>query len=288
MSIMAAGPRKEPLTREVPLFEEWEIKLILGVISTLGGVLVALSLYSSYRYTAILIGSALPVVTGIVYTAFKWRQKKQEIAAQREASRIQERLRQEVEQAYNKIKAQDLTKLELKHPIDAKGVYGPTLLHLAIADRNAALVRCLISKNADVNAEDDYGMTPLHVAIAYRDIPNALLLLDKGANSVVNKLDTGGKTPLHWAVESGDVELVKRLIKQGARNIGGKSGTTPLHLAAERGDLSIVMELAPRTQNPHAHDASRKSPLNYAQARGEERENYRKTIEYLNLSRYSA
>lgn len=59
---------------------------------------------------------------------------------------------------------------------------GFTPLHIAAKYGNIEVVRLLLEKEADRNAEGKNGLTPLHVATHYNHVNVALLLLEKGAS----------------------------------------------------------------------------------------------------------
>ncbi len=52
----------------------------------------------------------------------------------------------------------------------------------AVAYSNIEIAKFLISKGADVNAQNLWGTTPLHIALDYNNVELSLLLLDLGAD----------------------------------------------------------------------------------------------------------
>ena len=153
----------------------------------------------------------------------------------------------------------------------------------------------LISKGADVNAENRYGWTPLHYALVYRHSDLAQLLIEKGAKYDEKYKTKGGftylmafsscglidyckeliskgadvnasyygKTPLHYASENGHLELAKLLIEKGAdvNAKGSYNGETPLHYASENGHLELAKLLIEKGADVNAKDTNGTTPL---------------------------
>lgn len=107
----------------------------------------------------------------------------------------------------------------------------PTLLMIAVAQHEHAMVDLLLRKRAPVDAvgsaqvldhhEFDashfrwlHDGTALHLAVMQNDLPMVDRLLKAGAS--VNIPDAAGRTPLKMAAEQGDPELYATLKKVGA------------------------------------------------------------------------
>jgi len=93
-----------------------------------------------------------------------------------------------------------------------------TPLHAAAGADQAAAVRWLAAKGADVNARGGYDdQTPLHAA-AWRNCPAAAAaLLDAGADINIVSGSLHDNEPVGWAILSGAVETVRLLISRGCR-----------------------------------------------------------------------
>jgi ankyrin repeat protein len=160
----------------------------------------------------------------------------------------------------------------------------------AVQKGNAAAVKTLIKKGANVNARDDFGNTSLQFA-SKRDI--AILLISAGASvdernddfemtplfnvpadvaalliakgADVNARARKGVSPLAWAVywdQKGKIEL---LISKGADiNAKDDDGKTPLHIAANWDKRELAALLIAKGANVNAKDNSCWTPLHWA------------------------
>ncbi|HZL96724.1 MAG TPA: ankyrin repeat domain-containing protein, partial [Vicinamibacterales bacterium] len=120
------------------------------------------------------------------------------------------------------------------------------ILSVAMASSMAVGIRADASSFARRAAADtSAGQAPAPVAQAAqaRDAAAVKDLLKKGAD--VNASQGDGMTALHWAALNGDAEVAQMLLYAGA-NVGAKTrlgGYTPLHLAAQVGHASVIAPL---------------------------------------------
>jgi len=121
----------------------------------------------------------------------------------------------------------------------ATGAAAQTLVADAVMNRDAAALRALLQKKADVNAAQVDGSTALHWAVYHDNGQAADLLLAAGAN--VKAVTREGVTPLSMATLYGSVPMVERLLKAGAdAKELGPNGETMLMFAARNGNPRLV------------------------------------------------
>jgi ankyrin repeat protein len=122
--------------------------------------------------------------------------------------------------------------------------------------RDAAAVRALLKRGADVNAAQGDGMTALHWAALNGDRELASMLLYAGANGrALTRL--GGFTPLHLAAQSGADGVIEQLLGAGSdANLRTSTGATTLMLAAASGSTKAVDLLIARGVDVNAIESA--------------------------------
>ena len=144
----------------------------------------------------------------------------------------------------------------------------PTIdeFHYAIQLEDLNKVEEMLSQDPTlVNSTDFLGRPPLQNPCWDGNIPMIQLLISKGAD--VNAQNRDGVTPLHSAVSKGDPRAIKLLLEKGANvNAKNKNGETPLHVAAEFHFINTdVADLLLRySTDPAAKNNWGKTPLDVA------------------------
>lgn len=106
--------------------------------------------------------------------------------------------------------------------------------------RDAAALKALVSRHANVNAPQPDGSTALLWAAHYNDVDAVRLLLKAGANAA--SANRFGASPLSEAAAAGSAELVKALLDAGAdaKSLTTTDGETVLMTAARSGNADAV------------------------------------------------
>ncbi|KAK3254206.1 hypothetical protein CYMTET_36574, partial [Cymbomonas tetramitiformis] len=166
------------------------------------------------------------------------------------------------------------------------------LIHAAAERGMEEMVRELVEKSTEVDAEDGEGRTALTVALAFGQEAAARALLEAGAG-----VNAGtGQRPLHGAAEGGMVEMLRELVDKGAdvdaedgeghtaltvalaggqeaaaralleagAGVNAGTGRRPLHAAAERGTVELVRELLEKSAEVDAEDREGRTALTVA------------------------
>ena len=163
---------------------------------------------------------------------------------------------------------------------------GSLPIHLAAESGNPEIVRLLLARGADPNANMTLRLTgryvenevvhtegrfvqldktPLFVAVEKGKKELILLLIAKGAQVNAVMKDSFGETPLIWALTFGNVEAATVLIEAGAQvNARWNDRETPLHLAATSGSKELILLLIAKGAQVNAIDNMGNTPLDYA------------------------
>lgn len=168
----------------------------------------------------------------------------------------------------------------------AQSELGETALHQAAGIGNEAMVRILLARNANAEANcKGYGLVvrvkrkylfvrwvcrgmPLHWAACDGRLAVVRLLLDEGANIAARVNDTD-ETALHIAALAAHETVVQLLLERGADVAARDSdGWTALHAAASGGSEVAVKLLLERDDNIDARTTHGQTPLHLAASCG--------------------
>src|SRR5262245_29834034 len=131
----------------------------------------------------------------------------------------------------------------------------PPPIVTAAKNGDAAAVRALIARHADVNAAEADGTTALLWAVQHNDSDMAGALLTAKANA--NAANRYGIAPLAVACTNGNAAIIEKLLRAGAdANATTREGETPLMIAARTGRVDAV-----KTLLVHGADANAKERL---------------------------
>ncbi len=124
----------------------------------------------------------------------------------------------------------------------AMAMAAPSDVADAAAKGDAAAVRALIQRRADVNAAQVDGATALHWAVYLENLELVDLLIRAGAKADVT--NRNGITPLYLASLYGQAATIDSLVKAGANaTMPGPNGETMLMLAARNGNPEAIKRL---------------------------------------------
>lgn len=151
-------------------------------------------------------------------------------------------------QAQNVAEVKKILKNEDPNDVSQKGDFQQTPLHRACTLSNIEIVKLLLRRKADVNAQDRNGWTPLHCAAKECQLAICQLLLTI-KDIDVNVMNNDGNSFLHYMVRSipaGADQLLCRDIFQlytenrGNLNTQSRLGEAALHQACQRGNLTAT------------------------------------------------
>ncbi len=167
----------------------------------------------------------------------------------------------------------DMARLLLDRGADVKKVGAEALVRAITQGSSSTVndnVKFLVDSVGDVSAQDVNGWSGVHLAASQGNAALMRLLLEKGAE--VNRvcvcqgyLAARDWTPLHMAARRGRAEIVELLLAKGADHRATNSrGATALHQAVEGDTPAIVRALLERGADAAAKDVEGKTPLDYA------------------------
>ncbi|KAH8744645.1 ankyrin repeat-containing domain protein, partial [Hyaloscypha finlandica] len=164
--------------------------------------------------------------------------------------------------------------------VDCRNKMLSTPLIEAAKNGHRGIVRLLLEKGAEVNAQNHFGNSPLSLAVEYgHDLVVEEILTRQKLDVDPTQWDGtySGRTPLHWAAEKGYEKIARSLLENGASvNARTAYGNSPLSLATEYGRDLVVVEILKRQElyvNPRQWDGtySGRTPLHWAAEKGYEK-----------------
>lgn len=155
--------------------------------------------------------------------------------------------------------------LLLSHGADAGAAdhAGHSMLWLAAAHNDAALVKALLDARLSADMHAPAEQTPLLIALGAVHPTVAQMLLAAGADA--DAVDPQGRTPLMLAAASGSTALIASLLEHHARiDAADHEGRTAVLFAAAAGSRDAVTLLLNAGANPKAIDAQGATALHAA------------------------
>ncbi|KAK3273520.1 hypothetical protein CYMTET_18244 [Cymbomonas tetramitiformis] len=149
--------------------------------------------------------------------------------------------------------------------VDAEDGEGRISLTLALAGGHESVVAALLEAGAGVNAGT--GQRPVHAAAERGMVEMLRVLVDKGAE--VDAEDGAGRTALTVALAFGQEAAARALLEAGA-GVNAGTGRRPLHGAAEGGMMEILRELVDKGADVEAEDGEGRTALMLALVFGQE------------------
>lgn len=153
------------------------------------------------------------------------------------------------ERLINAAKKRDLEEIQAmcSHGADFQtGVHpttGETVLHVAAANSDLALVELCMGYGVDVDPMNSEGETPLHLAAAKADVSIVRLLVELGAE--LNISNGNGESPLMLVCRRGSSETARYLVEKRAdAEAKTRLGDTPLQIAQRLGFQETVLALS--------------------------------------------
>ncbi|XP_053670789.1 putative ankyrin repeat protein RF_0381 [Anopheles nili] len=150
-------------------------------------------------------------------------------------------------------------------------VHGETFLYRAVRSGSPELVNALLDAGANVDlGVPDTRVTPLHLAVYQRNLTLVRLLIERGAN--VQAQNCVGMTIGHYAIDADDAAMVKYVLTLGiSPETRDRCQWTLIFRALYmRVSVDIVRHLLERKCRLKVKDRLRLNPLYYAQIWGQE------------------
>jgi ankyrin repeat protein len=135
--------------------------------------------------------------------------------------------------------------------VNARNENGQTGLHIAAQNGFQATAEALVAGKADVNVRTTKQKdTPLHQAVGAGHVAMVKFLLAKGADA--DAQSASGTTALMLVANRVSLEVLQVLLAAGAKpNLASESGFTALSIAAEKNNLEAVKALLAAKADPN-------------------------------------
>jgi ankyrin repeat protein len=152
--------------------------------------------------------------------------------------------------------AQVKSLLGRKADVNATAADGASALHWAVQREDAPMVDSLLRSGANVKAMNRYGVAPISIAATNGNGPIVEMLLNAGADP--NTTMAGGETALMTAARTGKVDAVRALLAKGAnvRARESSKGQTALMWAAAENNAGAIKLLVEAGADVHERSRS--------------------------------
>ncbi len=160
------------------------------------------------------------------------------------------------------------TLLDRGADVDAAEPDGTTALHWAVHNEDLDVAARLVEAGAEVDATTRYGVAPLALAATNGSPETLRMLLEAGADA--NRASGEGETPLMTVARTGVVPAVAVLLEHGAEvdAVEGWRGQTALMWTASQDNPGAAATLIAAGADLHARSAGGFTPLLFAAREG--------------------